>query len=76
MNIQSWIILILVLLAVGLSVRRVWKNQKSGKGTCSCCDKASTCQLRHQKVPQTTPQLLSPTTHHPPKNHRFSPKIP
>ncbi|HAO63176.1 MAG: FeoB-associated Cys-rich membrane protein [Sodaliphilus sp.] len=49
MNIQSWIILILVLLAVGLSVRRVWRNQKSGKGSCSCCDKASTCQLRHQK---------------------------
>ncbi|MDY5562044.1 MAG: FeoB-associated Cys-rich membrane protein [Sodaliphilus sp.] len=49
MNIQSWIILILVLLAVWLSVRRVWRNQKSGKGSCSCCDKASTCQLRHQK---------------------------
>jgi len=26
------------------------------------------------KIPQATPQLLSPTTHN--KNHRFSPKIP
>jgi hypothetical protein len=25
------------------------------------------------KIPQTTPQLLTPTTHN--KNHRFSPKI-
>lgn len=54
MNIQSWILLTLVLLAVALSARRVWRNHKSGKGTCSCCDKSDSCQLRHRPVDQHT----------------------
>ncbi len=52
MNIQSWILLIIVLVAVGLTLRRVWRNQKSGKGSCSCscCDHSGSCQMRRMKA--------------------------
>ncbi len=56
MNIQSWILLAIVLVALGLTLRRVWKNQKSGKGSCSCCDHSGSCQMKHMK--------RTPTSHH------------
>ncbi|MDO4510804.1 MAG: hypothetical protein Q4B68_03180 [Bacteroidales bacterium] len=49
MNLQSWILLIVVVTLLGGVLLRLFHGHKRGRGGCSCCSK-TTCPIKHLKA--------------------------